>query len=86
MKARGQSKAFEIRNAAGARTDSWQTPVGSFKIAGVAVRAPDLQPGSLSFIGPRAGKSRGVLEMDILGQNWSVIDFGDHKLYIAEAH
>ena len=56
-----------------------------FKIAGVPVRAPNLQVSNLAMYASSGGKAAGVLGMDVLGQNWSIIDFGEQKLYIAKA-
>lgn len=83
MKAAGYYAGFTFNDAAGAKAETHKTPVGSFKIGGVPVRAPDVQLGRLRFTD--GSKIAGVLGMDILGQNWSIIDFGEHKLYFARA-
>jgi predicted aspartyl protease len=77
---------YEFQDAAGAREETGHASLKSFKIAGVAVRAPNIQIGKLSFYSSSGGKVAGLLGMDVLGQNWSIIDFGEQKLYIAAAH
>jgi hypothetical protein len=42
-----------------------------------------LSPGS--FYTTSGGKVIGLLGMDVLGQNWGIIDFGQQKLYFASA-
>jgi hypothetical protein len=86
MKATGFDSNFEFRDAAGAKSSAVrQAAVSSFKIAGVSVRAPNLQVSNLAMYSSSGGQVAGVLGMDILGQNWSIIDFGERKLYIAKA-
>ena len=53
----------------------------SFKINGVRVRAPDLRLSTFDFYTETGGKVAGLLGMDILGYNGTIIDFGDHKIY-----
>jgi predicted aspartyl protease len=76
---------MESRDAAGVTSSLRQASVSSFKIAGVSVRAPDVQISNLGCYSSSGGKVTGFLGMDILGQNWSIIDFGEQKLYIAKA-
>ena len=88
MKASRQYSGFDSRDIAGVKTEASQTsqtPVRSFKIAGVQVRAPEVQVKKLACYSASGGKVVGFLGMDILGQNWSIIDFGEQKLYIAAA-
>ena len=85
MKASGHTTNFEVNDAAGAKARTRQAAVSSFKIAGTAVRAPNLQLADLGCYSSSGGKVAGFLGMDILGQNWSIIDFGEQKLYIAAA-
>ena len=86
MKASGYYSGFEFRDAAGVKGETHRTPISSFKIARLAVRAPNLQLGKLSCYSSSGGRVSGFLGMDILGQNWSIIDFGENKLYIAKTH
>ena len=68
-------------DAAGVETGSKLTNLGSFRIAGVSVRAPDLRIGRFGFYDGSRGKVIGLLGMDILGPNGTIIDFGQKKLY-----
>lgn len=62
-------------------TNSPMTPLRSFKISGVPVRAPDLRLRRFDFYQPSGGKTIGRLGMDILGGNGAIIDFGQQRLY-----
>jgi predicted aspartyl protease len=68
-------------DAAGVETRTKLTNLGSFRIAGVSVRAPDLRIGRFAFYDSTRGKVIGLLGMDILGTNGTIIDFGQKKLY-----
>jgi hypothetical protein len=68
-------------DAAGVETRTKLTNLGSFRIAGVSVRAPDLRIGRFAFYDSSHGKVIGLLGMDILGKNGTIIDFGQKKLY-----
>ena len=68
-------------DAAGAEAQTKLTNLGSFRIAGVNVRAPDLRIGRFAFYDSSGGKLIGLLGMDILGTNGTIIDFGQKKLY-----
>jgi predicted aspartyl protease len=73
-----------LRDAAGVTGRATrQASLSSFKIAGVPVRVPNLQVTDLAIYSSSGGKVAGAMGMDILGQNWSIIDFGEQKLYIA---
>lgn len=86
MKGSAVMSNYEFQDAAGARQNRLrQAAVSSFKIAGVPVRTPNLQVANLGCYSSSGGTVVGFLGMDILGQNWSIIDFGEHKLYIAKA-
>ncbi len=62
------------------------TPLQSFKIGGVAVKAPDIRLRRLPFFTVSdPSKPIGLLGMDILGPNGTVIDFGQRKLYFFPA-
>jgi len=55
--------------------------LSSFKIAGVPAHSPDLRLDQFAFYASTRGKVIGVLGMDILGPNGTIIDFGQQKLY-----
>ena len=85
MKAYGYHSGLSMIDAAGVISETALTKARSFKIGGVAVRAPDITLSKFSSYSGSGGKVIGVLGMDVLGQNWSVIDFGQQKLYVAKA-
>lgn len=68
-------------DAAGVEARTKLTNLGSFRIAGVGVRAPDLRITKFAFYDSSRGKVIGLLGMDILGKNGTIIDFGQKKLY-----
>lgn len=80
-----KTKAYAARgrsiDAAGVESASKLTNLRSFRIAGVNVRAPDLRIGRFAFYDTSRGKVIGLLGMDILGKNGTIIDFGQKKLY-----
>lgn len=84
IKTSGHVSYMEFRDAAGVTSPSRQATVSDFKIAGVAVRAPMVHLKTLACYPASGGKVVGFLGMDVLGQNWSIIDFGEQKLYIAK--
>jgi hypothetical protein len=79
MKTRASSALMVDATGVEARTRL--TDLGSFRIAGVNVRAPDLRIGRFAFYDATHGKVIGLLGMDILGRNGAIIDFGQKKLY-----
>lgn len=81
MKAKTYAARGTLIDAAGIETRSKLTGMVSFRIAGVNVRAPDLRISKFSFYGSTGGKVIGLLGMDILGRNGTIIDFGQKKLY-----
>ena len=81
MKARAYSSRVVMVDAAGVETPTKLTQLRSFKIGGVEVRAPDLRIGQLAFYQLTHGEVVGLLGMDILGKNGTIIDFGQKKLY-----
>ena len=85
MKAIGYNSGLSAIDAAGVISETALTRARSFKIGGVAVRAPAITLAKFSSYSSSGGKVIGVLGMDILGQNWSIIDFGQQKLYLVEA-
>jgi hypothetical protein len=74
-------------DAAGVLSRNHATRLQTIKVAGVPVRLPgDLTVvDKFSSYSPSGGKVVGLLGMDVLGHNWGIIDFGNEKLYLAEA-
>lgn len=85
IKARGYDSRIVSIDAAGVISKRQLANVGSFKIGGVPVRAPDLTVGTFGVYSASGGKVIGLLGMDFLGQNWGIIDFGNQKLYFSKA-
>lgn len=81
MKARARASRAVSIDAAGIESHSKWTNLRSFRIAGVNVRAPDLRITRFAFYDMTRGKVIGLLGMDILGRNGTIIDFGQKKLY-----
>lgn len=81
MKAKAHAARARAIDAAGIERETKLTTLGSFRIAGVNVRAPDLRVGRYGFYDATHGKIIGLLGMDILGSNGTIIDFGQKKLY-----
>ena len=61
------------------------TPLQSFKIGGAPARAPDIRLRKFDFFSAGNSKAIGVLGVDILGANGSIIDFGGQRLYFIPA-
>lgn len=80
-KARAYSSRVRMVDAAGVDTATKLTQLNSFKIGKVNVRAPDLRIGKFGFYDMTHGQVIGLLGMDILGKNGTIIDFGQKKLY-----
>jgi hypothetical protein len=81
MKTRGYNARAMSIDAAGVEARTKLTNLRSFRIAGVSVRAPDLRIGKFAFYDSTHGKVIGLLGMDIMGTNGTIIDFGQKKLY-----
>jgi hypothetical protein len=84
-KARGNNANLEMVDVAGVRKMTDVASTHSFKIGGFPVRAPEFTLHPLSFYGQAGGQLVGLLGVDVLGQNWGIIDFGQQKLYFAKA-
>jgi predicted aspartyl protease len=69
-----------MMDAAGVKADAWRAGVRSFKIGGVPVYAGEITVAD-TVIG--SSEIAGFIGMDILGQNWGIIDCGSEKLYIS---
>ena len=85
MKTNGYNSEIFRVDAAGVRSRVQRSGIKSFKIGNVPVYAPELTLTQYSCYSRTGGKVVGVLSMDILGRNWSIIDFGQQKLYFASA-
>lgn len=81
MKAQTYAARATAFDAAGVETRTKLTRLHSFRIAGVNVRAPDIRIARFGFYDMTRGKVIGLLGMDILGTNGTIIDFGQKKLY-----
>jgi predicted aspartyl protease len=82
FKALGHSSRVQTIDASGATMETQIIRnLRSFKIGSVSVRAPDLRLATLDFYTKTGGKVIGILGMDILGSNGTIIDFGNHKIY-----
>ena len=81
MKVAGYSSHVGMVDAAGEIAASHLVRLNGFKIGGVSVRAPDLRLSRYDFYSTSGGKIIGLLGMDILGPNGSIIDFSQQKLY-----
>jgi hypothetical protein len=81
MKIAGYNSRAGAIDAAGVISRTKFGKLRSFKIAGVPARAPDVRMTTYGFYAPSGGKVIGLLGMDILGTNGSIIDFGARKLY-----
>lgn len=66
-------------DAAGVERDAWLAGVRSFKIGGVPVYAREITVTD-TVLG--SSEIAGLIGMDILGQNWGIIDCGGEKLYL----
>jgi hypothetical protein len=81
MKSNLRNSNVTAIDAAGVETKTQLTNLRSFRIVGVNVRAPDMRIGHFGFYDSSRGKVVGLLGMDILGTNGTIIDFGQKKLY-----
>lgn len=68
-------------DAAGVLGETKVARLKSFKIGGVSARAADIRVQPFGFTKASTGEVMGLLGMDILGQNGTIIDFGQQKLY-----
>src|SRR6478672_534315 len=81
MKVAGYSSRVGTVDAAGAVTETKLAKIQSFKIGGVNLRAPDVRLEQFPLYSQTKGKVIGLLGIDILGPNGTIIDFGNLKLY-----
>jgi len=86
MKISERTSGIRMLDAAGVESETKLSKPATFAIGGVNVRPPDLLLTTYDFYGATGGKVIGLLGMDILGPNWSIIDFGQQKLYFAKSN
>jgi hypothetical protein len=79
------STDMEFHDIAGAKSKVDLTGLTNFTIGGVPVRSSGATLTPFSYYPASGGKIVGLLGIDFLGQNWSIIDFGQQKLYFARA-
>lgn len=82
IKLAARTSRVQSIDATGTLSRTGLTELKSFHIAGVPVYAPDLRSGRFGFYDHSRGAVVGLLGMDILGKNGSIIDFGQKKLYL----
>jgi len=85
MKMTRSDHALKTVDVGGAQTMGQLAAPGSFKIGGVPIHPPELTLNDYGFYSSSGGREVGLLGIDILGQNWSIIDFGAQKIYFAES-
>ena len=81
MNVRAYSSHVGSVDAAGVTAETKLAHLNSFRIGGVPARAPDIRMGKFAFYDTSGGKIIGLLGIDILGPNGSIIDFGQRKLF-----
>jgi predicted aspartyl protease len=81
MQVAGFSSRVGTLDAAGAVMKTEVAKIHSFKIGGVNLRAPDIRLEQFALYTQTKGKIIGILGIDILGPNGTIIDFGNLKLY-----
>jgi predicted aspartyl protease len=83
--AHGWGRRLEGIDANGVRSAADFSSTKSFKVGGYPIRSPIVTVQNFGFYNQSGGKIVGLLGMDVLGQNWGIIDFGQKKLYFAVA-
>ena len=81
LKTAAYTSRMGTMDAAGVLGQTTVARLSSFKIGGVAARAPDIRMQSFGSYNATNGAIVGLLGMDILGQNGTIIDFSQQKLY-----
>ena len=69
-----------LSDVAGVERDAWLAGVRSFKIGDVPVYAREITVAD-TVLG--SSGIAGLIGMDVLGQNWGIIDCGNSKLYLS---
>lgn len=83
LKAKGYDMGLVGTDAAGITSGHPVANLGRFKIGGVPAHAPEVTLNTFPFYSASDGTIIGLLGMDVLGKNWSIIDFGQQKLYFS---
>jgi predicted aspartyl protease len=78
------SSRMEFHDIAGVKSKVDLTGLTNLKIGGIPARSSTATVEPFSFYAASGGKIVGLLGIDFLGQNWSIIDFGQQKLYFAK--
>jgi hypothetical protein len=84
VRATSFDRGIRTVDVAGSQTTSAMAETTSFKIGGISIHPPVLTLNNYNFYSSSGGKEIGLLGIDILGQNWSIIDFGQQKIYFAQ--
>lgn len=80
-----QRSGVQMRDAANVLRDAYLAHPKSFKVGGVNMQLPELLVTDYDLYHSTHNQVAGVIGIDILGQNWSIIDFGQRKLYFRGA-
>jgi predicted aspartyl protease len=82
LHAKARSRGWNLRpvDASGKMGQADVGDINSFRIGGVPAYAPNLTFGRATF---GSKDMIGLIGMDVLGQNWSIIDCGGQKLYFS---
>jgi hypothetical protein len=86
VRATSLDRGIRTVDVTGSQTTSAVAETTSFKIGGISIHPPALTLSNYNFYSSSGGKEIGLLGIDILGQNWSIIDFGQQKIYFAQGH
>src|SRR3954447_19532552 len=86
VRATGSDRGIRTVDVSGSQTTSAVAATTSFKLGGLPIHPPQLTLTTYPFYTSSGGKEIGLLGIDILGQNWSIIDFGAQRIYFAAAH
>jgi hypothetical protein len=79
----GYQSNIEMMDIAGVqKRANWSTPK-NFAVGGIPVHPPKIVIADMSFYTASHGLVGGLLGLDFLGQNWSIVDFGSDKLYFS---
>ena len=78
-------QGMDMRDIANVKSRADFTGLSGLKIAGTPVRTATVSVVRFDAYASSGGKVVGLLGLDLLGQNWSIIDFGQNKLYFARA-
>jgi predicted aspartyl protease len=79
-------EGMELNDIANVKSRAGFTGLSNLKIGGIPARGGTVTVVKLSEYSASGGKVVGLLGLDYLGRNWSVIDFGQNKLYFAKGN